>query len=169
MKIEVDKAVWNKMKQRLLKDNLELRCGWFEGDRYGPENNNMQVAEVARLNEQGHINGPDAAFPGAVTPPRPFLRVGFMKPVQQGIYDSYFVESLQRIAEGKSTFLQEYKKLGPMVRKDLQDVISEYDFPKNSPTTVGIKGFDDPLILSGTMHDSVGWMVAPSGPKEGGD
>lgn len=165
MKLEIDKSVWNKMKQRLSKGNMELRVGWFESDKYDSENDNLPVAQIAKWNEEGHINGEGSAFPGSVTPPRPFLRKSFMEPVQKGIYDSYFIESIQKIAEGKSTFAQEYKKLGPMVRGDLQEVIMDFDRPENSPKTVEIKGNDNVLVDSGTMHDSVSWMVAKQGEE----
>lgn len=157
MKLEVDKSVWNKMKQRLSKDSMELRVGWFEGDRYGPENDNLPVAQIAKWNEEGTETNPT----------RPFIRVGFMQPVQKGIYNSYFIESMQKIAEGKSSFSQEYRKLAPMVRKDFQEVIEEWSTPPNSPVTIERKGFNNPLIDTGTMHDSVSWMIASSKSAQG--
>lgn len=159
MKITKDTSVWEGMKKRLLKDNKELRVGWF-GDTY---EDGTPVAYIAKLNEEGHINGEGAAYPGTYTPPRPFMRVGFMNPVEKGMYTSHFIESVQRIAEGKSTFEQEYRKLGPMVRGDLQEVIEDWSSPPNSPATVELKGFNNPLIETGKMHDSVGFMVANKG------
>lgn len=163
MKIEVDKSVWNKMKRNLSKgDNTEVRVGWFESDKY---EDGTQVAYIAKINEEGHINGTGSAFPGTVTPPRPFMRREFMLPIQKGAYDAYFIESIQKIAEGTSTFEQEYKKIGKMAREDLQEVIQDFDNPNNSAKTIELKGFDNALIETGKMHDSVGFMVAKGGDK----
>lgn len=161
MKITKDTKVWDQMKRNLLKGiGKELRVGWFESDRY---EDGTPVAYIAKLNEEGHINGAGSAFPGSITPPRPFMRINYMNMIKRGAYDSYFVESIQRIAEGQSTFEQEYKKLGKMAREDLQEVILDFDYPKNSPLTVALKNSDNVLVETGKMHDSVGFMVAKEG------
>lgn len=149
-KLEKDTSVWNSMKKNLNKgSNKELKVGWFESDVYGSENDNLPVAQVAKWNEEGSESNPT----------RPFIRVGFMAPIKKGMYDGYFIESIQRIAEGKSTFTQEYRKLGPIAKQDLQEVIEGWTTPPNSPVTIALKGRDDPLVDTGKMHDSVGWQV----------
>lgn len=164
MKIEVDKSVWNKMKKNLSKgENMSVGVGFFESDKYA---NGLPVAQVAKWNEEGHINGPGSQFPGSVTPPRPFLKNNFMEPIKKGMYDSYFIESIQRIAEGKSTFSQEYKKIGKMAKEDLQEVILDFDTPANSPITEMLKGFNNPLVETGKMYESVGFMLSTSSSKE---
>ena len=37
----------------------------------------------------------------------------------------------------------------------LQEAILEWDNPKNAPMTVQKKGFNDPLIETGTVYDQV--------------
>lgn len=153
-KLKIDKSAWTKMKKDLLKTNqMELKVGYFEGSNYGPENDNLPVAQVAQWNEEG----------SATNPTRPFIRVGFMGPIKKGAYDSYFAESMQRIAEGKSSFKQEYTKLGPILVADLKDVIAKWDTPPNSPKTIENKGFNNPLIDSGTMYESTSFEVGKRG------
>lgn len=157
MKIEVDKSVWNKMKQTLKKsENVSVNVGWFESSQYS---DGLPVAQVAKWNEEGHINGAGSAFPGSVTPPRPFVRNDFMHPIYRGAYDSYFIESMQKIIEGKSTFAKEYSKIGKMAKEDLQEVILEFNSPANSPLTIALKGSDNVLVDSGKMYDSVEFKV----------
>lgn len=154
IKIEKDTKVWDQIKKNLLKSNTqELQIGFFPEAKYGPDNDNLQVAQIAQFNEEGT----------ETNPPRPFMRVGFLAPIRKGIYDSYFAESIERIAEGKSSFIQEYVKLGPMFVNDLKEVIEKWDTPPNSPRTIERKGFDNPLIDSGLMHDSVDFKVEKKG------
>lgn len=147
-----DTKVWEKVKKDLLKQarqDLELRIGFFEESKYGDENDNLQVAQVAQWNEEGSENNPT----------RPFMRVGFMGPIQKGIYRDNFKLSINAILEGRSTFAAEYKKLGPMAVEDLKSVIDEWSTPPNSPSTVEEKGFNDPLIWTGTMRNSVDYKI----------
>lgn len=153
-KLKVDKSGWNKLKKELLKgSNQEVQVGFFEGSNYGPENDNLPVAQVAQWNEEG----------SATNPTRPFIRVGFMGPVRKGAYDKLFLESMQRIAEGKSSFKQEYTKLGPVFVKDMKQVITDWDTPRNSDETEAAKGRNDPLVWTGLMRDSVDFKVANKG------
>jgi len=153
-KLKVDKSGWEKLKKDISKNTQDkLRVGWFEGSNYGPENDNLPVAQVAQFNEEGT----------STNPIRPFIRVGFMTPIKKGVYDSLFKESMQRIAEGKSSFKQEYTKLGPTFVKEMKDVIAKWDTPPNSPQTIADKGFNNPLIDSGTMYDTTDFEVAKKG------
>ena len=146
MKVTVDKSVWEKMKSNLRTgDNLEIRLGIFPESVYGPENDNLPVAQVFKWNEEGT----------ETAPPRPAFRVGFLAPVRKGIYDSYFKESLKDILEGRTTFSKEYKSLGTMMEKDLKEVIEDWSTPPNAPLTVELKGFNNPLIETEKMLNSV--------------
>lgn len=153
--LDKDSSVWEKMRKEALKPNVEvLRVGFFPGDNYGPENDSLPVAQIAAWNEYGTITNP----------PRPFMRVGIGTPLRRGVYNSYFTDSIKRIVEGKSSFRQEYAILGKVLVEDMKEVIEKWDSPPNSPRTVEEKGFNDPLVWTGTMHDSVKAKVE----KEGG-
>lgn len=155
-KLTVDKSAWTKMKKDLLKaTNQEVQVGIVEPTYYGPDNDNLSVAQVWQWQEEG--------VPAQNIPTRPAIRVGFMAPIKKGLYDSYFVESIQRIAEGKSTFKQEYIRIGTMAKVDLKEAVEMWDSPRNSPYTVDLKGFDNPLIDSGLLYDSIDFKVEQRG------
>lgn len=155
-KLTVDKSGWNKMKKELLKGStLEVQAGIVEPTYYGSDNDNLSVAQVWQWQEEG--------LPAQNIPTRPAIRVGFMAPIKKGLYDSYFVESIQRIAEGKSTFKQEYTKLGVMAKADLKEAVEQWDSPRNSPFTVAEKGFNDPLRDSDRLYDTIDFKVAKRG------
>lgn len=144
------------MKKDLLKaSNLEVQVGIVEPTYYGSDNDNLSVAQVWQWQEEG--------LPTQNIPTRPAIRVGFMAPIKKGLYNSYFVESIQRIAEGKSTFKQEYTKIGVMAKADLKEAVEQWDSPRNSPVTVELKGFDNPLIDSGLLYDSIDFKVDQRG------
>ncbi|MNQ84480.1 hypothetical protein D3C85_996100 [compost metagenome] len=107
------------------------------------------MAQVAQWNEEG----------SDTNPPRPFMRVGFGGALKKGFYKSYFTEAIERISSGQTTFKQEYTKLGPMFVADMKEVIEEWDSPPNSPKTVEAKGFNDPLVWTGTLHDAVDFRI----------
>lgn len=155
-KLKVDKSGWNKLKKELLKgSNQEVQVGIVEPTNYGPDNDNLSVAQVWQWQEEG--------LPAKNIPTRPAIRVGFMAPIKKGSYDKIFAESMQRIAEGKSTFKQEYTRIGTQAQADLRKAVADWDSPRNAPLTVELKGFDNPLIDSGLLYDSVDFKVANRG------
>lgn len=143
--LKVDTSVWDKIKKNLVVgDNLQVSTGFFEDAMYGEENNNAQVAQIARDNDQGTVKNP----------PRPFMNVGFGIKVQQNL-PKLFLANMKRIVEGKSTFTKEYKVLSTILTTGLKQTIIDWSTPPNSPRTIADKGFNDPLIKTGKMLDSV--------------
>lgn len=150
--LKVDTSVWDRIKKDLLKaSGQEVQVGIVEPVHYGSDNDNLAVAQVWQWQEEG--------LPAKNIPTRPAIRVGFMAPIKKGSYDNYFIESIQRIAEGKSTFKQEYVRLGMVAKVGLKDAVEKWDSPRNSPVTVALKGFDNPLIDSGLLYDSIDFKV----------
>lgn len=150
VKITVDKYGWEKIKKNLLQANQEsLKVGFFD-DRYGPENDNLPVAVVARFMEEGDP---------VKYPPRPFIRAGFLPRLKTSEYVPLFQNAITSVLEGKATFKQAYTKMGPVLVKGLQNEIIGWDTPPNSARTVAEKGFNDPLIDSGKMLESVDFKV----------
>lgn len=155
-KMKVDKAPWEKIKRNLLQANqYEIRTGIVTPTQYGSDNDNLEVAQNFQWQEEG------VAVKNI--PPRPAMRVGFMAPIQRGSYDKYFVESMIRIADGKSTFMTEYTKLGNLGKMDLKEAIENWDTPPNSPITIAEKGFNDPLIHTRTLLNSIDSSVEKRG------
>lgn len=155
-KLKVDKSGWEKLKKELLKGSqLELLVGIVEPTYYGPDNDNLSVAQVWQWQEEG--------VPAQNIPTRPAIRVGFMAPIKKGSYDKMFAESMQRIASGNSTFKQEYTRIGVQTKADLKKAVADWDTPRNSPLTVELKGFDNPLIDSGLLYESIDFKVDKKG------
>ncbi|MNY03342.1 hypothetical protein D3C86_1359540 [compost metagenome] len=155
-KLKVDKSGWEKLKKELLKGaDQEIQVGIVEPTNYGPDNDNLSVAQVWQWQEEG--------LPAKNIPTRPAIRVGFMAPIKKGSYDKMFAESMQRIAEGKSTFKQEYMKIGVKAKADLKEAVQKWDTPRNAPLTIELKGFDNPLIDSGLLYESIDFKVDKKG------
>jgi hypothetical protein len=155
-KLKVDKSGWEKLKKELLKgSSLEVKVGIVEPTNYGPDNDNLSVAQVWQWQEEG--------VPAQNIPTRPAIRVGFMTPIKKGSYDKMFAESMQRIASGNSTFKQEYTRIGVQAKVDLKKAVADWDTPRNAPYTVELKGFDNPLIDSGLLYESIDFKVDNKG------
>lgn len=155
-KLKVDKSAWVKMKKELLKGSaLEAQIGIVDPIHYGSDNDNLAVAQVWQWQEEG--------LPAKNIPTRAAIRVGFMAPIKKGSYDKLFVESMQRIAEGNSTFKQEYTRIGTQAKADLKKAVADWDTPPNSPFTVAEKGFNNPLIDTGLLYESIDFKVDNKG------
>lgn len=153
----VDDNQWKKMRKNLERgSHLAAKIGFFQDSTYGPENDNLTVAQVAQWQEEGTDK----------IPMRPFIRSGFMEKVQQGKWITpQVLRWIDDIAMGKSTWTAMYNKLGPVFVKMMQDEIRDWKIPMNAPLTVQLKGFNDPLIDTGKMLDSVDYLL---GRKSGG-
>lgn len=143
--LKVDTSVWDRIRKNLaVGDNLQVSTGFFENAVYGEENNNAQVAQIARDNDQGTVKNP----------PRPFMNVGFGIKVQENL-PKLFLSNMKRIVEGKSTFTKEYRVLSTILTTGLKQTIVDWSTPRNSRATIADKGFNDPLIKTGKMLESV--------------
>lgn len=157
--IKTDTKLWQRMKKNLLKGgDKEARVGWFGGNMHP---SGIPTAQVAQLNERGHRNGPGSMFPGTNTPPRPFMRVGFV-PKSLELLPT-FIPMVNQVAMGTLTWTKVHEQMGVKLKSTLQDVIEAWSTPPNSPTTVELKGKNDPLIESGWMLDTVQSRVVRKG------
>lgn len=155
VKITKDKSGWDKLKKNLLKNSQDvLKIGVFEQAKYGPENDNLQVAQVFQWMEEGDP---------VQYPPRPVFRVGFLPRLKTAEYVPLFQETISSVLEGKLTLKQSYRRMAPILVTGLQNEIIQWDTPPNSPQTVADKGFNDPLIRTGKMLESVDFRVEKRG------
>ena len=133
-------------------DGTEVEIGFFEEDRYGPENHNLPVAFVAYLNEYGHSIGPQGV------PERPFMHETFGDNMGQFHMARAMREVfIAAIKDGRSVE-RLLKRVGVMVGEMLEVAIIDYP-GNNSPTTIARKGFDDPLRDTDRMLNSVKFQV----------
>lgn len=162
-KLKVDKSGWEKVKKNLQQAATnEVQLGWFPESVYGPENSNLPMATVAQLNEEGHINGSDSLVPGAITPPRPFMRVGLKGALVAGANKDDFRDMIEALLTGKSVLAAMQKSTGNFERT-LRKVMLDWDTPRNAPLTVEMKGFDDPLVETSQLIANVTAKVEKKG------
>lgn len=147
MKITVDKTVWNKLKKSFAKaEMLENQLGWFEENQYGSDNENLPMAQVAQWIEEGVAS--------KNIPPRPYMRVGLRGALMKGSNDASFKRIITAVANGQDVFKALHKE-GDSFRQTLRQVMIDWDTPPNSPVTIELKGFDDPLIESSELISNV--------------
>lgn len=144
-----DTSQWEKMKKNLMKgQHLAAKVGFFD-KYYGPENDNLSVAQVAQWQEEGNDK----------IPMRPFMRYYIMQLEKDNKLISELSPYINQIALGTMSWTQLYNKLGDELVSDLKQVIKEWSVPMNAPLTIELKGFNDPLIDTGKMLDSVEYQL----------
>ena len=104
----------------------------------------ISVAAVATANEYG----------GKHRPPRPFMRYTAKSRARK--WRNIVRDLLPQYADDIKKVLEH---LGPIASDDMADVIRIWTSPPNSPSTIKRKGFNDPLVDSGQMMNSVRWEV----------
>jgi len=135
----------------------ELRLNLDEADSvdigFFPEDihpkNNIPVASVAYMNEMGD---PLNTFEGhsAPIPPRPFMRQTIAENVDQ--WGQAFYSGLKAVQYHSDPAL---KGLGSLIQMQIRNSIFNWSSPMNSPLTIKLKGFNDPLVETGFMADHV--------------
>lgn len=147
MKLTVDKKVWNNLKKSFAKAEMfEDQVGWQADAVYGSDNENLPMAQVAQWLEEGVAS--------KNIPPRPFMRVGFKAALSKGANDASFKRIVTSVANGQDVFKALHKE-GDSFRQTLRQVMIDWDTPRNSPTTVELKGFDDPLIETSELISNI--------------
>jgi hypothetical protein len=111
------------------------------------------VAEVAAYNELGSSD----------TPARPFMRQSFEKHEAEL---KAACEQVNRTLASGGTVQEALGRLGVIAKALVQEEIVEGSFEPNAPSTIKKKGSDKPLIDTGTMRQSVTYVVREAG--EGG-
>jgi hypothetical protein len=147
MKLTADKSPWIALKKSFAKaETLENQLGWFEENRYGSDNDNLPMAQVAQWIEEGVAS--------KNIPPRPYMRVGLRGALMKGSNDASFKRIITAVANGQDVFKALHRE-GDSFRQTLRQVMLDWDTPPNSPTTIELKGFDDPLIESSELISNV--------------
>lgn len=152
--VEKNDKLWKQMKKRLTAiDGIEARVGWFTGQNYGPENQNLPIAMVAMWNEEGHRNG--GMFDGTSTPSRPFIRSFFIGLKKSKAFQDFMAHEIKHYIEGGGTSRHLAQRVGRFVQRGIQETVKKWSYRPNSPVTVALKGFNNPLVETGTMAKSV--------------
>lgn len=139
-----DTSSWEAIKKRLRADkNGNAKVG-FISDRYGDDNENLPVAYVAQLNNEGIGN-----------PHRPFFYHAMQNFVESKNTKRIAADLVGAIAAGGMTKQRAVLSLGKFLKAEIERSIDDWTDPPNSEKTIEVKGRDDPLRDSFKMVDSV--------------
>lgn len=123
--------------------SAKVRVGIIESGTYDGENGES-VAQVAFWNEYGT----------ATSPPRPFFRntIAAHK-------DEWPDQVGNLLKENNGDVPKTLALLGENVKGQIIETIQQFKSPPNAPSTVKKKGFNKPLIDTGTLWRSIDYEV----------
>lgn len=132
-------------------NGMEVEVGFFEEDRYGPENYNLPVATVAAYNEFGTVHNPQ----------RPFMSDTFSENMNQFYMARGIKAIFLDVLKGGTASTRLLNSLGRIAAELMQVSIQQYAAAGgNSSATIKKKGGrDTPLIDTGKMIESVRFQV----------
>ena len=155
--VKSNTKVWEQIKKRMLRNTGSVDVGWFQEARY---DNGTPVAWIALLNEYGYITS--GKYKG-YHPPRPFFRTFWQAYSTTEIATKlHIIPMVQQVALGRMTWNSLYKKMGDELVKLVKERIVTYKTPANSPLTISLKGFNDPLIETKTMLNTIRYRISRS-------
>lgn len=134
-----------------LREAESVEIGFFPEDIH--PKNGLPVATVAYLNEKGD---PANQFEGraAPIPPRPF--VAYTIALNQPQWNASFASALKAVDYHTQPALA---GMGALIQMQMKNSIETWMSPMNSPLTIKLKGFNNPLIETGYMLDHVKYKV----------
>lgn len=129
----------------------EIVAGFFEESKY-PNNSSrhkgVSVAQVAKWQNDGTIGG------NGNIPPRPFMDLAALEIKDnkqfKTLLEKPVIKALRKVSSTPSKL-----KIADLMKEIIQLQILDFDDPENAVKTVELKGFNDPLIETGRMYDSV--------------
>ncbi len=123
----------------------------FQHGLASEEKTGADICDVAAFNELGteHI------------PSRPFLRNSIDE--NENMIRAFLQSQVVDIIKNGKTAEQALKEIGVFQKSLVQDMIEEGYFEPNAESTVRRKGSDHPLIDTGTMKNSVEFVIKQKG------
>lgn len=148
------------LKRRLaMLADTKTEIGFFADKKYGPENDNLPVATVAWWQEKGTFSKSTGS---AHIPARPFM-LTTISAFRRGATAKNLVKRMAWAAEmflfKRMSPIPAMENAGELVKDEMQKQIDRWTVPRNAPSTISQKGFDNPLIETGFMKDSVAFRV----------
>ncbi len=157
MKWKEDTKALDKMMKNLTDlSNKEVGVGFYD-KYYGPENNNLPVAQVAQWQEEGTPNG---------IPSRPMFRLHLHEKVTSSTYKTPMGLLFKNVAEGKTALMKALNNLGLGLEMELKKIIDDGVPPPNSPAWSAYKGGLPPLTHTGFMQESVSYKITNKGKDD---
>ncbi|WP_061508114.1 hypothetical protein [Acetobacter malorum] len=150
--------------------NPSVKAGFF---KTAMEADGTPVAAIAALQEYGAVvRGREGH--SIVIPPRPFLRQtvathrsAWVRLLAQALKTSLRTpgraggtrHALQTLVQRLSTSTQALTTVGKAMQTDITQTIHQTNTPPNAPATIRHKGFDNPLVETGTLQNSITFQV----------
>ena len=134
---------------------LEVRIGYQRGTLSGNPDNSSRadLVDIAMWNEFGTVN----------IPSRPFMRDSVDK--HEAAINHMLTAQKDALLHGATA--REILNTAGLFQQDLiQTEIEQGDFVANAPTTIMKKGSDKPLIDTGTLKNSVHYIVVKKGSMD---
>lgn len=147
-----------------------VKAGFF---KTATEADGTPVAAIAAVQEFGAVVRGRAGHT-IVIPPRPFLRqtvashrIAWVRLLAQELKTSLSTpnragdaqHALQTLVQRLSTPKQALTTVGKAMQTDITQTIRQTHIPPNAPATIRHKGFDKPLVETGTLQNSVTFQV----------
>lgn len=127
--------------------DMEIQVG-FQGDQKYEDG--TSIAQVAAVNEFGASDIPE----------RPFMRQSFEN--HEGELQAA-CDAAQRLVSSGGSAEQALQQIGVVAKGLVQDEIVNGGFAPNAESTINKKGSEQPLIDTGTMRQSVNFVVKRRG------
>lgn len=131
-------------------NKLQVRVGFQQGDE---QEEGVDLLDIAMWNELGTSSSPS----------RPFMRKSVDENEEK--INAFLNVQIKKLAKGEATAEQVFKAVGAFQKGLVQEKIKNGEFEPNSPYTIKKKGSDKPLIDTGTMRQSVNFVITEKGGK----
>ena len=105
----------------------------------------------------GTAGGASGGGWGGPVPERPWLSSAMRE--NRSKYRDGMKTSAKKLLLGQTSLQTVLSKLGIMAQGDVQESISNWSSPPNSPVTIELKGSSQPLIDRGDMRAAVTYLV----------
>ena len=128
---------------------LHVKIGFQQGEN--SEEDGADICDIALFNELGT----------SITPSRPFMRDAVDKHKDE--INRFLDQQFTLLASGRTDAENMMRSIGVYVKGLVQKEIVEGYFVPNAPSTIKRKGSDKPLIDTGTMRQSVNFVITRKG------
>ncbi len=115
----------------------------------------LMVPTLSKDGQKGYVRLKEVHIPS-----RQFLERTMVR--NKGHWRSYAREQTMKVLAGDLKARPALDYLGHLATEQMKDVITKWTRPHpNAPLTINNKGFNDPLIDTGALRDSITYEVVP--------
>lgn len=139
----------------------EIAVGFPEGKTQAYSGNEHKGFE-----QQGPIPVPSVAAAhvfGIGVPTRNFMALAKQGMIEKSLA---ILRKLPLVATNKSVMKKVFEQAGLSAQSEIRSAITELNDPPNSPRTIELKGFNNPLIWTGHLRKSVTYIVRDKGSNK---